>query len=269
MPDGAPARSAPGTAPAPSRPSPAPRPAWQTVAPSPLPEREGYPVPRELTLQEIDELVAAFAQAARRALSVGFEIVEIHGAHGYSPIPSFSPHSNKRSDDFGGNLEKRMRFPLLVAEAVRAVWPSDRPVFYRASVGRQYGGRVPVDDRVALARELKSAASTLSIVPPAGWRARSRWLQQDPARLSGGFRGGGATRRRYSHDGGGRDPGAAAGGGDPGEAMRIWSRSAGNSSPNPIGSIARRRSSASTIPRPCCRGNTSFYLERRAGVLER
>ena len=97
--------------------------------------------PRELTLPEIDELVAAFAQAARRALSVGFEIVEIHGAHGYLTHSFFSPHSNKRSDEFGGSLEKRMRFPLLVAEAVRAVWPAEKPVFYRASVDRQYRGR--------------------------------------------------------------------------------------------------------------------------------
>ncbi|HEY8017274.1 MAG TPA: NADH:flavin oxidoreductase/NADH oxidase [Dongiaceae bacterium] len=133
-----------------------PEAAWQTVAPSPLPEREGYPIPRELTLPEIDELVAAFAQAARRALSVGFEIVEIHGAHGYLTHSFFSPHSNKRSDDFGGSLEKRMRFPLLVAEAVRAVWPAEKPVFYRASVTDNIEGGLPVEDSVALARELKA-----------------------------------------------------------------------------------------------------------------
>jgi 2,4-dienoyl-CoA reductase-like NADH-dependent reductase (Old Yellow Enzyme family) len=101
-------------------------------------------------LPEIDELVAAFAQAARRALSVGFEIVEIHGAHGYLTHSFFSPHSNKRSDDFGGSLEKRMRFPLLVAEAVRAVWPAEKPVFYRASVTDNIEGGLPIEDSVAL-----------------------------------------------------------------------------------------------------------------------
>jgi 2,4-dienoyl-CoA reductase-like NADH-dependent reductase (Old Yellow Enzyme family) len=133
-----------------------PEPAWEAVAPSALPEREGYPVPRELKLPEIEDLIEAFALAARRALAAGFDIAEIHGAHGYLIHSFFSPHSNRRGDGFGGSLEKRMRFPLLVAEAVRAAWPEEKPVFYRASVTDNIEGGLAVEDSVALARALKT-----------------------------------------------------------------------------------------------------------------
>jgi 2,4-dienoyl-CoA reductase-like NADH-dependent reductase (Old Yellow Enzyme family) len=132
-----------------------PEPRWQTVAPSALPEREGYPVPRALTVPEIEALVDAFAAAARRALAAGFDLVEIHGAHGYLIHSFVSPHSNRRSDGFGGSRENRMRFPLLVAEAVRAIWPAERPVFYRASVTDNIEGGLTVEDSIALARALK------------------------------------------------------------------------------------------------------------------
>ncbi len=132
-----------------------PEPAWQTVAPSAIPEREGYPSPRELAVGEIEDLVDAFARAARRALAAGFDIAEIHGAHGYLIHSFFSPVSNRRTDAFGGSREKRMRFPLLVADAVRKVWPADKPVFYRASVVDNVDGGLTVEDTVALARALR------------------------------------------------------------------------------------------------------------------
>ena len=114
-------------------------------------------MPRELTPAEIEELVDAFRAAARRALAAGFEILEIHGAHGYLIHSFFSPISNQRSDEFGGTLEKRMRFPLLVAEAVRAVWPADKPVFYRASSVDNVPGGLVIEDTVALAQRAESA----------------------------------------------------------------------------------------------------------------
>ena len=132
-----------------------PEPAWQTVAPSAIPERDGYPVPRELGVREIEELVDAFAAGARRALAAGFDIAEVHGAHGYLIHSFFSPISNRRTDAFGGTREKRMRFPLLVSEAVRQVWPADKPVFYRASVVDNIEGGLTVEDSVALARALR------------------------------------------------------------------------------------------------------------------
>jgi len=132
-----------------------PEPAWQAVGPSALPERDGYPVPHELTSAEIEAIVEAFAAGARRALAAGFDIVEIHGAHGYLIHSFFSPHSNRRADSFGGSLENRMRFPLMVADAVRAAWPEEKPLFYRASVVDNVPGGLPVEDSVALARALK------------------------------------------------------------------------------------------------------------------
>ena len=130
--------------------------AWQTVGPSAIAEREGYPVPRELTAAEIDGIVEAFTAAARRALAAGFEIIEIHGAHGYLLHSFFSPISNRRSDAYGGTRDKRMRVPLMAAEVVREVWPSEKPVFYRASVVDGVEGGTTIDDTVALARELRS-----------------------------------------------------------------------------------------------------------------
>jgi 2,4-dienoyl-CoA reductase-like NADH-dependent reductase (Old Yellow Enzyme family) len=129
--------------------------AWETIGPSPVPEREGYPAPRELTVPEIEGLLDAFRAATMRALRAGFEIVEIHGAHGYLIHSFFSPISNRRADAFGGSREKRMRFPLLVAEAVRAIWPQDRPVFYRASAVDNVPGGLGIEDTIELAKVLK------------------------------------------------------------------------------------------------------------------
>jgi 2,4-dienoyl-CoA reductase-like NADH-dependent reductase (Old Yellow Enzyme family) len=129
--------------------------AWQTVAPSPVAEQEGYPLPRELSASEIGTIVAAFASAARRALAAGFEVLEIHGAHGYLLHSFFSPHSNRRGDEFGGSRDKRMRVPLMVSEAVRRVWPGDKPLFYRVSAVDGVEGGLEIADSIALARELK------------------------------------------------------------------------------------------------------------------
>ena len=132
-----------------------PEPAWEKVGPSPIPEKEDHPVPRELTGAEIEGLVDAFSAAAKRSLAAGFDVVEIHGAHGYLIHSFFSPVTNRRNDAFGGSREKRMRFPLLVAEAVRRVWPQERPVFYRASCVDGVDGGLTIEDTIALARALK------------------------------------------------------------------------------------------------------------------
>jgi 2,4-dienoyl-CoA reductase-like NADH-dependent reductase (Old Yellow Enzyme family) len=129
---------------------------WQTVAPSALPERDGYPVPRALNVAEIEDVVDHFVSATRRALAAGFEIVEIHGAHGYLLHSFFSPISNHRSDEFGGSREKRMRLPLRVAEAVRQAWPEEKPLFYRMSAVDNVEGGLTIEDSIALAAELKT-----------------------------------------------------------------------------------------------------------------
>ncbi|MFH9616276.1 NADH:flavin oxidoreductase/NADH oxidase [Streptomyces pratensis] len=106
---------------------------WQPVAPSPLAYDDGHNVPAELGTEDIQQVVGQFADAARRALDAGFRVAEIHGAHGYLIGEFLSPHSNHRTDAYGGSFENRTRFALEVVDAVRAVWPEDLPLFFRIS----------------------------------------------------------------------------------------------------------------------------------------
>ncbi|HUS07788.1 MAG TPA: NADH:flavin oxidoreductase/NADH oxidase, partial [Bryobacteraceae bacterium] len=106
---------------------------WQTVAPSPLPFREGDPAPSDLTKAEIKAILAAFVASARRALIAGFQVAEIHAAHGYLIHEFLSPLSNQRSDEYGGSFGNRIRFAVEVTEAVRGVWPASLPLFIRIS----------------------------------------------------------------------------------------------------------------------------------------
>ncbi len=106
---------------------------WRVIGPSPIPFDAGYQTPEPLTTEGVRELVAAFAQAAERALAAGFELIELHAAHGYLLHQFLSPASNQRVDAYGGSLENRMRFPLEVVRAVRAAWPERLPLFVRVS----------------------------------------------------------------------------------------------------------------------------------------
>ncbi|TCZ65386.1 NADH:flavin oxidoreductase/NADH oxidase [Roseicella aquatilis] len=108
--------------------------AWELVAPSALAAPESDPLPRALTRAEIPELVERWGQAARRAHEAGFEVLEIHGAHGYLIHQFLSPFANRRNDDYGGSELNRMRLCLEVVESVRAHWPADKPLFLRLSV---------------------------------------------------------------------------------------------------------------------------------------
>lgn len=130
--------------------------AWQTVAPSAIPFADGHPVPQELTRAGIEQLVAQFANSARRALAAGFEVVELHMAHGYLLHEFLSPLSNRRADDYGGALENRMRFPLAVTRAVRAVWPAHLPLLVRISATDWVEGGWDLAQSIVLARELKA-----------------------------------------------------------------------------------------------------------------
>ncbi|MEU9302453.1 NADH:flavin oxidoreductase/NADH oxidase [Streptomyces sp. NPDC048269] len=106
---------------------------WLPVAPSAVPFDGDRPAPHELTADEIGEIVGQFAAAAERALAAGYEIVEIHGAHGYLIGEFLSPFSNKRTDAYGGSFENRTRLAVEVVDAVRAVWPEELPLFFRIS----------------------------------------------------------------------------------------------------------------------------------------
>ena len=130
--------------------------AWVTVAPSAVPFREGDPAPAALDTAGIRATVEAFAEAARRALTAGFEVLEIHGAHGYLINEFLSPLSNRRTDEYGGAFENRIRFLLEVIAAVRAVWPERLPLWVRISATDWKEGGWTIDDSVKLAAELKT-----------------------------------------------------------------------------------------------------------------
>ena len=128
---------------------------WQPVAPSPIAFDENDPPPAELSKAEIASLIDAFGAAARRALAAGFQVVEIHGAHGYLIHEFLSPLSNRRTDEYGGSLENRMRFACEVTECVRAAWPAELPLFLRISATDWAPGGWDIEDSVALARRVK------------------------------------------------------------------------------------------------------------------
>ncbi len=113
------------------------------------------PKPHELGIDEIGHLVGAFAEAAGRSLAAGFEVVEVHAAHGYLLHEFLSPLSNRRTDSFGGSFENRIRLVLEVVDAVRAVWPDDQPVFVRLSATDWVDGGWTEDETVRLAAALR------------------------------------------------------------------------------------------------------------------
>jgi 2,4-dienoyl-CoA reductase-like NADH-dependent reductase (Old Yellow Enzyme family) len=124
------------------------------VAPSPLPFHSGDPAPAELCLSEIRAIVEAFAAGTRRALAAGFQLVEIHGAHGYLINEFLSPLSNRRTGEYGGPFENRIRFALEVVHAVRAAWPNDLPLWLRISATDWVPGGWTPDESVELARHV-------------------------------------------------------------------------------------------------------------------
>lgn len=142
---------------------------WQPAGPSPVAFSDRHTVPTELTVDQIQRVVEQFADAARRAREAGFKVVEIHGAHGYLIGEFLSPHSNKRTDAYGGSFENRTRFALEVADAVRAVWPEELPLFFRISATDwlEEGGWT-VDDTVRFAGLLKEHGVDLLDVSSGG-----------------------------------------------------------------------------------------------------
>lgn len=128
---------------------------WQTVAPSAISFQESEPAPLELTEEGMEKVRVDFQEAARRALDAGFQVVEIHAAHGYLLHQFLSPLSNQRTDAYGGSFENRIRLLLEVIDRVQAVWPPELPLFVRISATDWTEGGWTLDDSVALARVLK------------------------------------------------------------------------------------------------------------------
>lgn len=146
---------------------------WEVLAPSAVPFNEGGPLPKEMTLEDIHTVIRQFEQAAARALDAGFRVIELHMAHGYLMHEFLSPLSNRRTDDFGGSLENRMRFPLLVAQVVRKAWPDDLPLLVRLSASDWVEGGWDLPQSIELCRRLKEIgvdlidASSGGLVPHA------------------------------------------------------------------------------------------------------
>src|SRR6202035_4635594 len=130
--------------------------AWVTVAPSAVPFYDHDPVPAALDKAGIRAIVEAFAAAARRALAAGFEVLEIHGAHGYLAHEFLSPLSNRRTGEYGWSFENRIRFLLETVAVVRAVWPERLPYWVRISATDWKEGGWTGDDSVKLAAKLKT-----------------------------------------------------------------------------------------------------------------
>lgn len=144
---------------------------WRVVGPSPIPFAEGYPVPEPLDEGGMARVLEAFVEGARRALRAGFQVVELHMAHGYLLSSFLSPLSNRREDGYGGSREDRMRFPLEVAEAVRKALPEEVPLFVRVSATDWAEGGWGLEDTLAFAERLKALgvdlldASSGGVVP--------------------------------------------------------------------------------------------------------
>lgn len=128
---------------------------WQVIGPGVEPFDADYPQPRPLDETEIGQIVRAFADAARRALDAGFQVVELHAAHGYLLHEFYSPLCNRRADRYGGSFENRIRLTVECAEAIRAVWPERYPLFVRISCTDWVEGGWDLEQSVVLARALK------------------------------------------------------------------------------------------------------------------
>lgn len=141
---------------------------WETVAPSPIPYEESERIPHELTVEEIKQLVQNFKKAAQRSLEAGFDLIEIHAAHGYLIHQFLSPLSNVRTDEYGGSFENRIRFLLEIVEAVNELLDENHPLFVRIS-GTEYAANGwNIKDSVELAKILKEKSVDLIDVSSGG-----------------------------------------------------------------------------------------------------
>ncbi|HEV7991059.1 MAG TPA: NADH:flavin oxidoreductase/NADH oxidase [Gemmatimonadaceae bacterium] len=147
---------------------------WQTEAPSAIPFLAGTHAPVALTRDDIARLRGAFAESARRAARLGLDVVQIHGAHGYLLHQFLSPLSNTRTDEYGGSLENRMRFPLEVFDAVRDAFAADRPVSMRVSATDWVEGGWDIEQTIVFAQALESRGCAAIHVSSGGLSAAQK-----------------------------------------------------------------------------------------------
>ena len=148
---------------------------WNTVSPSPIPFADGWHTPVEMTQTDMDRIRDAFVASTQRADRIGFEVVELHGAHGYLMSQFLSPIANHRKDKYGGSLENRMRYPLEVFDAIRAAWPERKVLGVRLSVTDYAEPGITVEESIEVSKVLKnhgcdfvdcSSGGNLSTRPP-------------------------------------------------------------------------------------------------------
>ena len=129
--------------------------AWETLAPSAIPFGNDWHRPREMDRALMDEVIAGFVQAVERCERIGFDAIELHGAHGYLLSEFLSPIANRRGDEYGGSIENRMRFPLEVFEAARAAWPAGKPLGIRFNGSDWDDAGLVLEDAIVFAKALK------------------------------------------------------------------------------------------------------------------
>jgi anthraniloyl-CoA monooxygenase len=147
---------------------------WELIAPSPLAFAEGRQVPREMTRADMDKVREAFVRATVMSDQAGFDMIELHYAHGYLMSSFISPLTNRRSDEYGGTLENRMRFPLEVFNAVRAAWPAHKPISTRISSVDWLEGGTTIEDAIEIARMLQVAGNDILAVSTGGVSSQQR-----------------------------------------------------------------------------------------------
>jgi 2,4-dienoyl-CoA reductase-like NADH-dependent reductase (Old Yellow Enzyme family) len=154
---------------------------WQVVGPTAEALQPSWPSVRALTVSEIKVLCESFASAARRALAAGFEVIEVHAAHGYLLHTFMSPLTNTRNDEYGGDRTGRMRFMLEVAEAIRSEWPQDKALFVRLSVIDNHPNGWQLEDSILLAEQLKACGVDVIDCSSGGFAGAPVWRLIDQA----------------------------------------------------------------------------------------
>jgi anthraniloyl-CoA monooxygenase len=134
---------------------------WETIGPSPLAYVDRLPAPREMTRADMDRVRDAFVRSARMGAAAGFDMLELHAAHGYLLSSFLTPVSNRRTDEYGGSVERRARYPLEVFNAMRTVWPAERPMSVRISATDWIEDGLSEEDAVAIARAFMSAGADI------------------------------------------------------------------------------------------------------------
>jgi anthraniloyl-CoA monooxygenase len=134
---------------------------WPVIGPSPLPYKPGMQVPREMTRTDMRQVCDEFVAATRMAIAAGFDMLELHCAHGYLLSSFITPLSNRRTDAYGGSLENRLRFPLEVFDSMRREWPADRPMSVRISAHDWVDGGITDAEAVVVARAFKAAGADI------------------------------------------------------------------------------------------------------------